>query len=589
MILRDENTIREYTSQGWWGDETWTQLLARQVANKGDAIAVVDPLNRAEFTDGVVKRLTWSELGYLAENLATHLIENGIGNDDIVVVQLPNIVELVALFFAAAKVRCIVSPIPVQFREYEIEQIVNQLKAKAFITAARIGKYNHAEMIANLRAPDKKSLVETVVDTIKREDSAPEKLPSRQTIFAFGENVPEGVVALDPLVAAGYDRQVLSSHKAVTPINANEIITIVWTSGTEGKPKGVPRSYNDWLVPGLATSFAADPRDGWHILNPFPLVNMAGIGGMFMPWLLNGGKMVLHQPFSMPTFLQQIATEQIEFTVAPPALLNMLLQKPEILAQAKLDSLKVIGSGSAPLSPWMVKTWQEQYKIPVINYFGSNEGITIVGSHHDIPDPELRAVYFPRFGAQGFTWANAVGNWMKTKLVRPDGSEITEPGEAGEMCVWGPAVMAGYFNAPDMTAKAIDSDGYYHTGDAFEIADVNGEKKYYKYVGRIKDIINRGGMKISSEEVESLLQAHPAVAEVAVVPYPDDILGEKVCAVVVPRPNQTVTLEDLNDLLKEKGVAHFKYPERIMIVDALPRNPVGKILKRELREKAASE
>ncbi len=135
-----------------------------------------------------------------------------------------------------------------------------------------------------------------------------------------------------------------------------------------------------------------------------------------------------------------------------------------------------------------------------------------------------------------------------------------------------------------MNANAFDADGYYKTGDAFEIAEVNGERKYYKYVGRIKDIVNRGGLKISSEEVESLLQGHPAVAEVAVVPYPDDILGEKVCAVVVARPGQTVTLVDLNNVLREKGVAQYKYPEKLVVVEALPRNPVGKILKRDLRE-----
>lgn len=564
MILRDEATIKQYTDNGWWGTETWTDLLKRHAQNKQDATAVVDPANRAEFTDGAAQKMTYGQLDAYARKLATVLLQQGIGQDDIIVAQLPNTVELVALFFAASYLGAIVSPLPVQYREYEIEQIVNHLNAKTFLTAARIGKHNHAQMVADMRSAG--------------------KLPSLQSILAFGENVSGGVIGLDALMVHAVDASALETYRASHPTTANDIITICWTSGTEGRPKGVPRSYNDWFVPGRATSDAADPRDGWHILNPFPLVNMAGIGGMLMPWLLNGGKLVLHQPFSMPTFLMQIATEQIEFTVAPPALLNMLLQKPEILAQAKLDSLKVIGSGSAPLSPWMVKTWQEQYKIPVINYFGSNEGITIVGSHHDIPDPELRAVYFPRFGVGRFTWTNAVGNWMKTKLTQPDGTEITEPNQVGEMCVWGPGVMAGYYNAPEMTRNTIDADGYYHTGDAFEIADVNGDRRYYKYVGRIKDIINRGGMKISSEEVETLLQAHPAVAEVAVVPYPDDILGEKVCAFVVARPGQTVTLDDLTLLLHDKGVAHFKYPEKVMLVGALPRNPVGKILKRELRE-----
>jgi acyl-CoA synthetase (AMP-forming)/AMP-acid ligase II len=563
MILCSEGRIKEFTDKGWWGKQTFKDIFLRNVERSPDALALVDPANRAEVTDGPAQRLTYAQLRTQVERLAAHLIEQGIGKDDIVAVQLPNTAELVMVYLAAAYIGALISPLPWQYREYELEQLVNFIDAKAFLTSTRIGKQPHAAMVAALRP----------------------QLPTLKHILAWGENVPEGVVALDPLMAAPHDQQTLADYVARTPVDANDILTICWTSGTEGQPKGVPRSYNDWLVPAMATMDAAEPRDGWHILNPFPLTAMGGIAGMFTTWLLTGGKLVQHHPLSLPTFLQQIASEQIEFTVAPPVLLNMLLQNPALLQQANLSSIRVIGSGSAPLSPWMVKTWQEQYNIPVINYFGSNEGITIVGSHRDIPDPETRAVLFPRFGAQGYTWANRVANWMKTRLVAPDGSEITMPGQPGEMCVWGPAVFTGYYRAPEQTARTIDADGYYHTGDVFEIAGEGDDQRYYRYVGRLKDIIIRGGVNISSEEVETLIQGHPAVAEVAVVGYPDEMMGERVCACVAPRPGQTITLEEIAAFMKEKRVAAYKIPERVLVLEALPRNPMGKLLKRDLRER----
>ncbi len=323
------------------------------------------------------------------------------------------------------------------------------------------------------------------------------------------------------------------------------------------------------------------------LLNPFPLTAMGGIAGMLCTWLLTGGTLVQHHPFSLPTFLQQIAVERVEFTVAPPVLLNMLLQNAALLAKADFSSLRVIGSGAAPLSPWMVKTWQEQYNIPVINYFGSNEGITIVGSHRDIPDPETRAGMFPRFGSRQHTWSNRVANWMETRLIAADGSVITVAAEPGELCVRGPAVFAGYYNDAAITQTCIDADGFYHTGDVFDLAAEGDDLRYYRFVGRLKDIIIRGGMNISAEEIENLLQGHPAVAEVAVVGYPDELMGERTCACIVPRPDQSITLADLVEYLQGRQVAHYKYPERLEVLAALPRNPMGKIIKRDLREQVA--
>jgi acyl-CoA synthetase (AMP-forming)/AMP-acid ligase II len=202
----------------------------------------------------------------------------------------------------------------------------------------------------------------------------------------------------------------------------------------------------------------------------------------------------------------------------------------------------------------------------------------------EFPDPAMRAQYFPRFGVPGFNWASRVAGQMSTKLVATPGEVITEPGVPGEMAIKGPGIFPGYYKRPDLTEKVFDADGYFYTGDLFEIAGEPGNLNAYRFVGRAKDIIIRGGMNISAEEIESLIIGHPKVAEVVIVGYPDERLGEKACAVVVPKPGQEVTLDEIVAVLKEKDVAVYKLPERLVVIEALPRNPVGKVLKRTIRE-----
>src|SRR5712692_8920710 len=206
----------------------------------------------------------------------------------------------------------------------------------------------------------------------------------------------------------------------------------------------------------------------------------------------------MQHPLSLPVFLQQISTEAINFTVVPPALLNMLLQNEALLAKADISTIKTLGSGSAPLSPWMVKTWQEKYGIYIVNFFGSNEGTTLISGPKEIPDPEQRAQFFPRFGVASYDWSARISSRMQTKLVDlQTGSTINEPGKPGELLIKGAAVFAGYYKADHLNQKAFDSEGYFRTGDMFEIAGVGDDDKsgpYYRYVGRSKDIIIRGGV-----------------------------------------------------------------------------------------------
>ena len=341
----------------------------------------------------------------------------------------------------------------------------------------------------------------------------------------------------------------------------------------------MPRAHYEWLAMSHDTVYAPGLTPDSVVLNPFPMVNMAGINGMLLPWLRVGCVLVQHQPFDLEVFLAQVSAERVTYTVAPPALLALLLQRPELLAGADVSTLRQIGSGSAPLQEWMVQGWYDRYGIPIINFFGSNEGIALMTDVKLMTDAAQRARYFPRYGGRR-RWTFPAARHTSVKLVDPEtGEVIEEPGRPGELYLKGPGLFAGYLGD---VPSPIDADGFLRTGDVFVID--GPDREFLRYVDRRKDLVIRGGMNIAPAELETLIASHPAVAEVAVVGYPDDILGERVCAVVVPRPGATIDLAALTEHLAGQQIASYKLPERLEVRDALPRNPVGKVLKRELRD-----
>jgi acyl-CoA synthetase len=566
MILSTPETIRAYTRAGWWGTTTLLDLWEANVAAHPERTALVDPPNRADFTVGSPQRWSYAQADARASRLAAALRDAGVGRDDVLMVQLPNVVELALVYLAALRLGAIVSPLPVQYRQHELRHTMGVVEPRAFVTATRCGGFDHVAMVRALRG----------------------EVPSLSVVLALaedGETLPADVLPLrDILEADG----ALPAFPGPSPSwDANEISTICWTSGTEAEPKGVPRSHNMWLSIACGTTDGARLDDGAVMLNPFPLVNMSGIGGMLVPWLQVAGTLVMHHPMSLPVFLAQVGTERAEYTVAPPILLNMLLANEALLASADLSSMRVIGSGSAPLSAFMVSGWKNRFGIEVLNFFGSNEGIALVGDPATVPDPAERARYFPRFGASDSddaAWGNRAALGMETRLVDPvSGEPVTAPDEPGELVFRGPTLFPGYYRRPEMTARAFDPDGFYRTGDLFEIAP--GRPDRLRFVGRARDLIIRGGMKVAPEELETLIASHPAVADVAVVGIEDRRLQDeqRICAVAVLRPGTSLTMGELRSHLAEQQIAAYKMPKDLLVVDALPRNPVGKVLKRDLR------
>jgi acyl-CoA synthetase (AMP-forming)/AMP-acid ligase II len=548
MILATMEEITVHTKAGWWGTQTASERFLANAEATPERFAVVDPPNREEIDGGAPKRLTYRELRDFADRIATGLLDAGLKKNDVLAVQLPNTADLVAVYLAAWRIGLIVTPFPVQWRAHELGDVLAFVGAKAVVTARTIRGHDHGVMFAALK----------------------DKVPGLAHVFVMEER---------DWPAA--DRVWLN---ALPKADANEAATICWTSGTEARPKGVPRSHNHWAIAGVACADAAKLQPGDAVLNPFPLVNMAAIGGCFMPWLLTGGTLVQHHPFDLPVFLKQLTGEKIAYTVAPPAVLTLLLKEEKLMASLDFSAVRSIGSGSAPLSPWMVKTWQEQYGLPIVNIFGSNEGTCLISGPDDVPDPEERAQFFPRFGVEGFDWPARVADAVETKLSDiQTGDEITEAGRPGELLIRGATLFSGYFRAGDGggPADAIDDDGFFHTGDVFEIA--GPENRYYRFVERAKDIIIRGGMNISPGEIDGLLAGLPEIKEAAVVGYPDPVMGERICVVAVPADGAKPALDDIRAHLMKNDIAAYKLPERLEFAEALPRNPLGKVLRRELR------
>ena len=568
MILVPQERIDHYVQQGWWGELTLAERFIETALRQPHTWAVVDAPNRLAISGQAAQRWTWQDLLTQVGRWTAWLQAQGMHKDDVLVMQLPNSVDMHAIYLACAVSGIVVSPVPVQYRAHELMHVLHITQARMVITTIRVGEFAQAKMWSTLA------------------DANPE-VPS---VWALGDSCgapwPTGVSPINAQLdeTPAWTAADMRQHMLRIGLTAHDVLTICWTSGTEASPKGVPRNHNEWMIVGQSVVDAGQLQTGARLLIPFPFVNMAGLSTSLAAWLMVGAELHHHHPFDLDVFIEQLRSNAMDYTVAAPAVLNLLLKQPEKLQGIDLSRLKRVGSGGGPVAEWLVEQCAEKLGIELVNYFGSNEGAALSAAPQDVPDRRQRANFFPRIGVPGFEWSLSNSRKIRTRLVNLDTEEdITSPGQIGELRFSGPTIFSAYYRAPELTARAFDPQGFYRTGDLFEIA---GDRcQFYRFAGRHKDIVVRGGMNISSEEVENLVLSHPKVREAAVIGWPDPVLGERVCAVVVTQVDQSLELSELVRHLKEvEQVAAFKLPERLEIWPVLPRNPLGKVLKRRLRE-----
>lgn len=548
MILASQESVKEYTTKGCWDSKTLLDNFYEHAAKMPNRTAIADPLDKETLLGTPPERVSYSEFSKAIDGMATALLHSGIQKDDVVMVQMPNCWELAMLYLAICKVGGIISPAPMQWRSKDLNYVAGMTETKAFITVDSFHGFNHLAMAKEVQ----------------------QKNTSIRNIFTYPDVRRMIGEKPDPRLSE-------------IPIDGNDLFTICWTSGTEAQPKGCPLSHNNWRCQSsLACGPCILPSDTQ--LTAGPLVNMASVGTVFVPWLLQGETMVLHHPFDPMLLLKQMVIEKINYTLLVPAVVNLILKHPAA-AQFDLSSIRAITVGSAPTSIWAMEEFKKRWNVDIGNIWGQNEGTAFVSSVQDIPDVKIRVDQFPNYGAPGSVWSVPVTKFIRTKIVDLSGTELTEPESVGELLYRGPNVIPGYFKRPDLVEKAFDPEGFFRTGDLFQI---KGDR-YLKFFDRAKDIIIRGGFNVSALDVENALLAHPAVQDIAAVGMADQDLGERTCVYAVPREGQILTLESIVSFLKEAGMAVYKLPERLEVVDVIPRNSVGKILKAELRKDIANK
>lgn len=543
MILATQDNIEKYTKAGIWSKKNLLSYFKDHVKEDPNRVCIVDPIDKKKLVGLQPERLTYKEFAKAADATAEALLDIGLGRDDIIIVQMPNCWELAMLYLSISSIGAIISPVPILWRDAELKYVVNLTQAKAFITIDEFHGFKHKELAKKLQS---------LYSSLK-------KILTLQDI----RNMSKGDVTgkLDNI-----------------KVDANDIFTICWTSGTETEPKGCPLSHNNWTAMSpIQESMDIRPND--TLLTAGPLVNMASVGTIFIPWILLGGKIVLHHPFNPVLLMNQIIQEKVNYTLLVPAILNIILKHPKI-DTFDFSSVRSISVGSAPPSLWVMKEFKRRWGIDIGNAWGMNEGAGIFSGIQDVPDMEKRIDHFPHYGKTGSKWESRANSCIEIKIVDPEGKELGKAGDVGELLYKGPSVMSCYFRNMEMTRRAFTGDGFFRTGDLFEIR----EDDFISYYERSKDIIIRGGFNVSSQEIENYLLSHPKILDVAIVSMPDKRVGEKICAYVVPQKGKSVTLKDLRSLLAKKNVARYKYPEKMETIDIIPRNPVGKILKNKLRE-----
>ena len=370
---------------------------------------------------------------------------------------------------------------------------------------------------------------------------------------------------------AGYEQVIDGSEPLAEqePVGADEVAVIMYTSGTTGRPKGAMLTHANLWWNNTNALHLFDTLEADVTLVVAPLFHIGGLNVTTLVTWQKGGEVVLHRTFDPGACLEDIPKYGVTTMFGVPAIFLFMSQHPGF-ASADLTSVRSLICGGAPVPEPLLRHYDAR-GIPIQQGYGLTEtspSVTFLTAEWGLA----------KLGSAGTTPL-----FTDVRLVDGDGTVLDRPGDLGEVCVKGPNVMKGYWNRPDATAAAIDAEGWFHTGDIGYI-DADG---FLFIADRVKDMVITGGENVYPAEVESVLYEHPGVSEVAVIGLPDERWGEAVVAVVACRPDETVTLEDLREF-GGSTLARFKLPTRLHLVDVLPRNPAGKVLKFELRDTLGS-
>jgi long-chain acyl-CoA synthetase len=470
--------------------------------------------------------LTYRELEETASRVANGLLKLGVGRGDRVALFLPNIPAWAFFYLGVQKIGAIAVSLNSTLKIEEVGFIINDSGAKAVVTT----------------------------ETLRRHVPVRELPLLKHCLIAEG-NASDGDIAFGELVDG------VACRADALEMETDAPAVIVYTSGTTGFPKGAVLSHGNVISNVEAKKRYLGIRPDDRLLLFLPLFHCFGQNAVFNSSLSACATLVLHRQFDASRVLRSIADHRVTMFFGVPATFIILYDQA---STSDMSSVRYYFSAAASLPSEIERRWQQKFGLFIHQGYGLTETSPFASYNHHLKHKP---------GSIGTPIEN-----VEMKVVDPDNGLEVRPGEPGEIVIRGPNVMLGYWNRPSETARVM-KDGWFHTGDIGRM----DEEGYFYIEDRLKDMINVGGLKVYPAEVENVIYQHTAVAEVAVYGMPDPLLGERVVAHVVPKPDHPVTAEEIIALCRRR-TASFKVPSVIEFVDSLPKNPTGKILKRVLRE-----
>jgi 2,3-dihydroxybenzoate-AMP ligase len=529
-----------YNKLRWWSGLTFGDLL--------DRAAEIHPEKEA-FVDGRT-RLTYGEAREKTDRLAVGLLDLGIQPLDRVLVQLPNWNEFVLAYFALQKIGAITVLLIDRYRQFEINRLISLTGATSWIVAS---KYKNTEYLPIIH------------DVLKEHPEV------KHVITVRGGGDPEPFTSFERLIEkTELTKDNLKRLKERRP-DPMQVAHMGPTGGTTGAPKIVPRTHNS-LINGIeycAKSWEQSIEDVNLLAGPIGHDLTFSKG--FMGSIVTLGKVVFLDSTDNQDICETIQREKVTSIIWVPTLAQRLLQF-EALHQYDLSSLRKMHSAGGASHPDLVKEVTEKLKMKFFNGYGGTEGMTTITRPRDPLEVICTTVGRPTCPFDTYKVIDQKGRALRL-------------GAEGELVLKGPGVFTGYYNNPEENKKVFTRDGFFRTGDLARIND----KGYITLTGRIKEMINRGGESISATEIERLITRHPGVAAAAVIPMPDPLMGERVCAYIQPKAGVRLTFEEVISFLKGQKASVLQLPERIEFIDDMPYTGVQKTDKRFLQEDIAKK
>jgi 2,3-dihydroxybenzoate---[aryl-carrier protein] ligase len=519
---------QRYRAKGYWQDRSVADEFSVVFEKFSERTALIDGK----------RRYTYGEIDEITDRLALNLLELGLKPLDRVVPTLPNIAEFVLLYFALQKISAIPIAALVTHRFAEINQFVQLSGATTCVYPERQADFEFEPMIRRVQAENPQLRHCISLPRLKELTEKPPRLPI--------------------------------SHLQEIRIDPTDPCIFQLSGGTTGIPKLIPRTHNDYAYNSKTAAPVCGVTDHSVLLLALPIAHnlplaCPGIQGYFF----QGAKVVLSPTTRPEQLFSLIQKHRVTHIKVVPALLIRLINDPSI-GQYDLSSLKIIQSGGQRMQPEVrLKTHELIPSSFVQENFGMSEGMLFFVRLDDPQEVKLE------------TCGRPICEDDEVKLVDDEGREVAD-GEVGELTCRGPYTLRGYYGVPEYNARQFSPEGFYRSGDLMR----KHPSGNYVVEGRKKDLVNRGGEKISCEEIENLILMHPAVQNVACVPVPDPNLGEKMCACLILKQGRQVALPELVEFLKDKEIAKFKLPERLLVCEDFPVSTFGKVSKKALAEMA---